>query len=45
MEKILKDLDLKSSHPGTSTGLNWLSGGDRFIISNSPVDGKKNWGG
>jgi len=39
MKNILKDLNINSTHSGTSTGLNWLVGGDTLISSLSPVDG------
>ncbi len=41
MKSILENLGINSSHPGTSTGLDWSSLGEQEIISSSPVDGAK----
>ncbi len=40
LEKILKDLGLKSENYGTSTGVKWLSSKGTLIESNSPVNGQ-----
>jgi len=39
MENILKNLNIKSHHSGTSTGLKWMVSEGDFIKSLSPVDG------
>jgi len=39
MENILKNLNIKSHHSGTSTGLNWMVSEGGLIKSLSPVDG------
>ena len=41
MKNILKELNIKENHSGTSTGLNWIGEGELNITSFSPVDGEK----
>jgi len=41
IQKILNNLDIQESNPGTSYGQQWLGGGKDKIDSFSPVDGEK----
>ncbi len=40
MQDILKQLGIKDSNPGVSTGVNWMKSGGETIVSSSPVDAK-----
>ena len=39
MKNILKNLNIDSLHPGTSTGVEWKKNQQKTIVSFSPVDG------
>ncbi|MEQ8880848.1 MAG: aldehyde dehydrogenase family protein, partial [Cyclobacteriaceae bacterium] len=41
IQKILNNLNIQDSNPGTSYGQQWLGGGKEQIDSFSPVDGEK----
>ena len=41
MREILNQLKISDDNKGTSTGINWLSSGNKKLTSFSPVDGKK----
>lgn len=40
MQDILKQLGIKDSNPGVSTGSDWIKSGGETILSSSPVDAK-----
>ena len=39
IQEALKDLGVKEHNPGTSTGSEWLEGGQEKLVSASPADG------
>lgn len=41
MNNLLKNLNIETNHPGTSTGLNWENNQEESFVSLSPVDGKE----
>ena len=41
MRDLLKNLNIETNHPGTSTGLVWKKNNKKNIVSFSPVDGKE----
>jgi len=41
MHDFIKDLGIKQTNDGVSTGVNWLTSSGEVIMSSSPVDGKE----